>query len=266
MTPLAYSQVTISDEQTAPLETNGEDLTIDATGNITLTTPGPAVTLNSDNALSNAGSIIINDIDNATGVNLQGGANRSFTNTGTINLLEEFVAEDTDGDNIIDGPFAEGTGRTGILISGASPFEGNVELASTSVIDVEGNDSFGINLTNTAMAQEGLTGNLSQGGAIRVIGTNATGINVGSGITGDFANTGSITTQGEGAQAINIDADIQGGFTTAGALTNTGFRFTTRPGLSNADTGVSGRDSLGAEDLLQAGSAINISSLSLIHI
>ena len=204
--------------------------------------------------------IVINDVDNATGISLEGGANRSFTNSGTINLLEEFAAEDTDGDNIIDGPFAEGTGRTGILISGASPFEGNVELASTSIIDIEGNDSFGINLTNTAMAQEGLTGNLSQGGAIRVIGTNATGINVGSGITGDFTNTGSITTQGEGAQAINIDADIQGGFTTAGIVTNTGFRFTTRPGLSNADTGITGRDSLGAEDLLQAGSAINISS------
>ena len=53
-------------------------------------------------------------------------------------------------------------------------------------------------------------------------------------------------------------ADIQGGFVNAGAAVNTGFRFATRPGLSNDLTGVSGRDQLGAEDLLQAGSAINI--------
>lgn len=257
--PLSQAQITISDEQTAPQETNGQDLTIDSNGSVNITTAGPAVTLNSDNALLNSGAITIADVDNATAVNLEGGAGRSFTNSGSISVTEDYTPTDTDDDPFVDGPFAQGTGRTGILISGASPFVGNIEMTSTSTIDIEGNDSFGINLTNTSMAQDGLTGNLTNGGRINVRGTNATGINIASGITGDFANTGPITTLGQGAQAINIAADIQGGFVNAGGATNSGYRFTTRPGLSNETTGASGRDQLGAEDLLQAGSALNIS-------
>ena len=136
--PMSWAQVTISEEVTTEQETNGQDLTIDTTGIITVTTEGPAVTLNSDNALSNAGAINIADIDNATGVSLEGGANRSFTNSGAINIVEEFVNEDVDEDGIVDGEFASGTGRTGILISGASPFEGNVELEASSSVAVEG--------------------------------------------------------------------------------------------------------------------------------
>ena len=259
-TPTALAQTVVNDARTAPVETDGEDVTIESGGSITLENAGPALTLNSDNAVSNAGTITIEDVDNAVGVSLEGGANRSYTQSGTINVRENFTPTDSDDDGIIDGAFAEGTGRTGILISGASPFEGNVEFTSTSIIDVEGNDSFGINLTNTSMAQNGLTGNLTYDGQTSVRGDNATGINIGSGISGDFAQNGAISTTGLNAQAINIDADIQGGFTSSGAITNTGYRFTNRPGLSNAETGAAGRDSLEAEDLLQAGSAINISS------
>ena len=258
--PFANAQIVINDAQTTPTESGGEDVTIEDTGSIVLDTAGPAVTLNSDNDLSHNGVITIEDVDNAVGVLLEGGADRNYVQTGRINVIENFTNEDIDEDGIADGPFASGTGRTGILISGASPFQGNVELAATSIIDVEGNDSFGINLTNTAMAQNGLTGDLSFDGQIRVRGDNATGINVASGIGGDFVQNGSITTTGAGAQAINIDADIQGGFTSSGAITNTGYRFTARPGISDETTGASGRDSLQAEDLLQAGSALSISS------
>jgi len=260
LSPMAFAQITISDATTAPVETDGQDLTIDTAGSVTITTPGPAVTLNSDNAISNAGTIEITDIDNATAVSLEGGANRSFTNSGAINVTEDFTLEDSDGDNIVDGPFAQGSGRTGILISGASPFEGNVELTSTSVVNVEGTDSFGINLANTPMAIEGLTGNLTNDGSISVLGDRGTGINIASDVTGDVINNGNITTQGSASEGIDIAGDIQGGFVNSGILTNTGFRFPTRPGLSNDATSQVGRDSLSAEDLLQAGSAINISS------
>jgi len=179
--------------------------------------------------------------------------------SGAIRITEDFTNEDTDGDAILDGDFAQGSGRSGILISGASPFEGNIELASTSIIDIEGNDSFGINLTNTSMAQNGLTGNLSFDGQIGVLGDNATGINIGSGISGDFAQNGSIRTTGLGAEAINIDADIQGGFVSSGAIINSGFRSQQRLPLADASLNRGGRDMLEAEDLLQAGSAISIS-------
>ena len=256
--PTALAQTVVNDARTAPVETDGQDVTIESGGSITLENPGPALTLNSDNDISNAGNITIADIDNATGVLLEGGADRNYVQSGTIRINEDFTNDDTDGDGIRDGAFAQGSGRTGILISGASPFEGNIELASSSIIDVEGNDSFGINLTNTSMAQNGLTGNLSQDGQISVLGDNATGINIGSGISGDFAQNGSIRTTGLGAQAINIDADIQGGFVSSGAIANTGFRSSQRLPLSNADLNRGGRETLSTEDLLQAGSAINI--------
>ncbi len=257
--PTALAQTVINDGRTAPVETDGEDVTIENGGSITLDNAGPALTLNSANDISNAGEIVISDVDNATGVLLEGGADRNYQQSGAIRLTEDFTNEDTDGDGLRDGQFAQGTGRTGILISGASPFEGNVELASSSIIDVEGNDSFGINLTNTSMAQNGLTGNLSYDGQISVLGDNATGINVASGIGGDFTQNGSIRTLGEGTQSINIDADIQGGFVSSGNITNSGFRAQQRLPLANADLERGGRDTLEAEDLLQAGSAIRIS-------
>ena len=261
--PLSHAQVTISEELTTEQETGGEDLTIDSTGSIILDAPGTAVTLNSDNALTNQGTISFNNVDNATGVSLEGGANRSFTNSNTISLVEDFVPEDIDsddpdGDPFVDGDFAQGTGRTGILISGASPFEGNVELETTSVVNVEGNDSFGINLTNTPIGQTGLAGDLTNAGQINVLGTNAVGVNLAAGITGNFENQGVISTLGQGAESINVAADIQGGFVNSGSVINTGFRFTARPALSNDDIGTSGRDQLGEDDLFQAGSAINI--------
>ena len=258
--PIVHAQVTISDATTTAVETDGQDITVDSTGSIVLENVGPAITLNSDNDVSHGGTITIDDVDNAVGVLLEGGADRTYTQSGRVNIREDYTPTDTDDDGIVDGAFAEGSGRTGILISGASPFEGNVEFASSSVIEVEGNDSFGINLANTSMAQNGLTGSLSYDGQMSVRGDNATGINIGSGISGDFAQNGSVVMTGLNAQAINIDADIQGGFTSSGAITNTGYRFAARPGLGNADTGASGRDTLGAEDLLQAGSAISISS------
>jgi len=81
---------------------------------------------------------------------LIGGNNRSFIQAGQISINESFVAEDTDNDGTVDGPFAEGSGRTGILISGASPFAGNVEQQSMASTMVEGNDSFGIRLEATS--------------------------------------------------------------------------------------------------------------------
>ena len=104
------------------------------------------------------------ETDTPTAVLLEGGADRNYTQLGSISITEDFVSENTDDDPFLDGGVADGSGRTGILISGASPFQGNIELTDTSSIVVEGNDSFGINLDNTPMMTDGLTGNLTTGG------------------------------------------------------------------------------------------------------
>ena len=251
------AQVIINDDRTDAVETNGEDVTIENEGTITIDTTGPALVLNSNNNIINSGSITIEDVNNAIGVSLEGGENRNYTQSGSINVNETFEVASTDSDPATDGPFAEGSGRTGILISGSSPFEGNVELTSTSSINIEGTDSFGINLTNTSINQEGLIGDLFTGGAITVRGARSTAININSGITGDFSNTGTINGQGEDIKGINIEADIQGGFVNSAGVSVTGYRSLGRPTISESFSSNS-REQITAEDLFQAGSAITI--------
>jgi len=96
--PTAFAQIVVDDARPAPVETDGEDVTIEDTGSITLENAGPAVVLNSENTLINNGNITINDVNDATGVSLEGGANRNFTNSGNITLTEDFTPEDTDGE------------------------------------------------------------------------------------------------------------------------------------------------------------------------
>lgn len=268
----AQAQVSVSADTSEQIRTSTagagdtpSDVTIETGVTVTGNTANPAVVLDSDNALVNDGSVVIN-IENPTdqadgqtpvGVSLEGGANRSYTQTGSVTISENFTPEDTDDDPFTDGGVALGANRTGILISGASPFQGNIELTETSTLLVEGNDSFGINLANTPMMTEGLTGNLTTAGNISVIGDRSVGVNIGSNVTGDLINTGGIAVTGEGARGYVVDADIQGGFVTAGNLSATGFRFNTRPNFGGPDTAV-GREDLTAEDLRQAGSAITI--------
>ena len=255
----AHAQIIVNDDRTDPVETNGEDITIENEGTITVDTAGPALVLNSDNNIVNSGSVTIEDVSNAVGVSLEGGENRNYTQSGSVNVNETFEVTSSDADPASDGPFAEGTGRTGILISGSSPFEGNVELTSTSSINIEGTDSFGINLSNTSINQEGLIGDLTTGGAITVRGARSTAINISSGIIGDFTNTSTINGQGDGTRGMNIEADIQGGFVNSGGVSLTGYRSLGRPTISGNFSSNS-REQITAEDILQAGSAITINA------
>jgi len=242
------AQVTISDDRTTPVDTATEgDITIDSAGSITITT-GTAVTLNSDNNIQHNGEISSEDADNTTGILIGGGNTGNVTVGGRITLNETFAPTDTDSSGTIDGTFAEGTGRTGILISGASPFIGNVTLENASDITIAGNDSFGIQLASGA----GLMGDLTLGGAISVLGTNGIGVDVASDIVGNLASSGRIGTRGENAQAIRVSGDIDGAFTQDGIISNTGYRFTDRPRT------LASRDLLDSEDLLQAGAAVEV--------
>jgi len=260
----ALAQVEITDARTTAVDTataaadgTASDVTIASGASVTLETAGPAVTLNSDNDLINNGSITISDVDGATGVSLEGGADRNFTHTGTITLNETFEQADTDDDIFADTPFASGTGRTGILISGASPFQGNVTVSDTATILVEGNESYGIDLSNTPLGA-GLDGDLSMGGRLNIVGDNSSGVRIGSAITGNVTSNGLVEIQGVNSGAFDIGADIGGGFTHTGRTSNNAFRFPTRATF-NPDA-IADRSDLGAEDLGQAASAITVNA------
>lgn len=260
----AFGQVEITDDRTTAVDTatasdtgTPSDLTIASGGSVTLETAGPAVTLNSDNDLINAGSISMVDVDNGTAVLLQGGADRNYTQSGSISVVENFDQDNTDDDAFADTPFASGTSRTGILISGASPFVGNVSIEDAATILVEGNDSFGIDLSNTPLGA-GLDGDLDLGGRISVTGDNGAGVRVGSAITGDISNNGLVEIRGNNSGAFDIAADIGGGFANAGTITNNAYRFQTRATFN--PNAAADRTDLGAEDLGQAASAITVNA------
>lgn len=248
--PLAFAQTTVEEDSSAPLDTatNG-DITINSGVTVTLTTEGPALTINSDNSATQNGAIVIQDVDGATGVEIQGGNTGGYVQLGAISITEDFTNTDIDDDLVPDGDFAQGSGRTGILISGASPFVGDVDFGVSSGINVEGNDSYGIRLAETA----GLTGNLTAVGSIAVTGNNSVGVSLESQVIGQLALGGAIQTRGTGARAVNVTGDIDGGFASASNITNTGYRFTDRPTAT-------GRALLGEEDLRQGGAAVTIGS------
>lgn len=266
----AQAQVVITDDtseqirtSTAAADGTADDVTVDTGATVTIDAAGDTgITLDSDNALILNGVVRSDDLNNVTGVELNGdtsGANTSYVQSGSIQLVEDFAAADTDDDPFSDTAFAEGEGRTGILISGASPFQGNVELDGDSLIAIEGNDSFGINLANTPLMTQGLTGNLSTNGQINVIGDRSVGVNLASNVTGDVTNQGSVSVRGEDSVAYAIAGDITGGFNSSGSLRSTGFRDDGQRRAFTGDLSDAGREDLSAEDLLQSGSALNVS-------
>ncbi len=246
----AYGQTMIEADQPDPVATSAQndDLTITSVATINVPADGVGATLDSDNVLTNEGAITAEDVDNVTGVNLIGGGARSFLNSGQISLTESTVFEDVDNDGTTDGPFAEGTGRTGILISGASPFEGNFDQDVGGSVLVEGNDSFGIQLADGAS----LLGDINLNGLVTAVGTNVIGVDLAGAVTGDVALSGTITASGENSSAVNIAGDVDGQISNQGTITTTGLRIAQR--LPFAQRGL-----LDAEDTLQSGAAIAVS-------
>jgi len=246
LVPVATAQTTVDADRTTPLITGADgDITIN-TGVTVETEGGTVVTINSENDVTNAGVIQTQDDNDSIGVLITDGAAGNYTQTGNINLTEDFVAEDQDNDGTIDGPFAQGSNRVGILISGASPFTGNVDIESGQIA-IEGNDSAGIRLA----ADSSISGNIISAGTLSLSGNNIVGLDIQGTVIGQLANNGNINAQGENAQAINVEGDVTGEVRNTGQILNTGFRFTTRPNLI-------GRNLVDAEDTLQAGSAIEI--------
>src|SRR5579875_1129325 len=82
----AQAQTTISNSRTTPIATstanNGQpsDVVIASGGSISVSGTTPAVTLDSSNTVTNQGAISIKDVDDATGVLVEGGNTGSMHN------------------------------------------------------------------------------------------------------------------------------------------------------------------------------------------
>lgn len=255
----ASAQLSITTATSAPVATATAvsnapgSIDVTSTGSIGLTASGVAVTLNSNNAVTNEGQIGFTDISNATGILVRGGNTASVTNTGSINITETYAPTDSNLDGLIDGNFASGGNRIGILVSGTSPFVGGI--ASSGSITVRGNASYGVliqapitvdfQMINAALAN-GTTAATATNGSITITGDHSFGLLVAPTTTGGSpvsiggnVRLSTINVSGVATQGAVIDGAVGGSVEVAGAVTSTAYRSTTRssnPALSTLYT------------------------------
>lgn len=251
---VAIAQVEITDERTTPVTTgtidggSPGDIVIRSGGSVLVGAGNTAVTIDTNNTVTNEGTIGSTDANNTTGILITGGTTGGFTNTGNIELTEDYTATDDDSDGDLDGPQAIGTGRTGILVEGSSAFIGDITNGRTGRITVEGNDSAGVSI------RAGLDGNFTNNGRISITGTNSYGVQIASTINGDVTNAGTINAQGENTVGLGVESEVNGTVTNTGLITSNGFREVNR--RSAADD----RARLDADDLTNGGAAVSLSA------
>jgi hypothetical protein len=241
----AQAQRQITTAITTPVTTgtaadNGgpADITITSAGSIRPTASGPAVTVNSDNDVTNQGTIGFNNVNNADGILVTAGGTGTITNSGAISLVEDYTPTDTDSDGDLDGAFAQGQNRFGIRTTGA--FVGSI--VNSGSITIEGNDSGAIRLGGP------MTGSLNSSGTITVLGDRSIGIRT-EDVSGNVTVRGAVSAQGRDAVAVAIDGDVGGALVFQGTVNATGFRTINRPSVVT---------NLDADDLLIGGPAIRI--------
>lgn len=261
----AQAEQVISNARTTPVSTstanNGarDDVRLASGGSIAVTS-GAAVTLDSSNDVKlDSGSKIdmLKAADGATGILVNGGNTGDVTIGGAINItdsIEEYKDEDKDGD--LDGPFADGTNRHGVRVTGSAPLVGDIRIESSGSIKVEGNNSSGLTV------EAPLTGDLFSQGQVSVVGNDTYGIHTTGGITGDVTILGSVSAIGENATGVAIDGAVDGAVKIQGAVNTTGYRYTTpppsKPTTGEPREGATYLENLDDDDLLQGGPAVRI--------
>jgi hypothetical protein len=241
----ALADTTVSTASTANFNTstanNGaaDNLIISSAGSVS-PTAGTAVTIGSNNTVNNAGTIKFSGVDNAVGIGGGGGFTSGITNSGTITIDETYTQTDTNADGVVDGAFAQGTGRYGILLNGAAPFTGSI--SNTGTITIKGNNSGGL------ISNVGIVGNVITSGTISVTGDNGYGVRLGT-VDGKVTLAGATTVLGQNSVAAALTGNISGQVVVHNSLIATGYTSTSLPSTLT---------SLTADNLKQGGSALVI--------
>ena len=203
------------------------DVTIPSTSTVNVTGP-VAVDMDSSNSINNQGLIEITGQDNSVAVLLNGGNTGNFTSSGQILNTETYTRTDSNNDGVPDGDFAQGANRYGIHLVGPGSLTGALTLTSTSSINVQGKNSFGVALDAP------LIGDFNVNGPVAVVGEGSTGISITAPLTGKVMilgqvnATGGPTASGPGATAINVQNSISGSLSIYSGVISTGYSATTR--------------------------------------
>jgi hypothetical protein len=242
----ALAQTTITNDTTAPLQTSKSgDITVN-NGATIKPSSGVAVTVDSNNNVTNNGIIQFHNVDNTTAVQVLGGNTTTITNSGSI-ISDEDNPATTDSNGITHGPFAKGANRFGLRLTGPGDVTGSIVNNAAGAISVNGNNSTALSI------ETNLIGSLTSAGAVTNTGDNSFGIHVAPGatITGDVLLSGTVSANGQNAQAISL-GDIGGKLSITSTVNATGYRFTTR------STSQAFLNLLKPDDLLQGGAAVTV--------
>ncbi len=197
---LAHADSTISSSTSTALTTaSSGNITIEANGSVAVSASSAAVTLNSNNFISNSGRIANTGTGGSYGVVIDTSAADIVSNGGFAN----FGAIDLTG---------AGSGKTAILIGGGKNYFGPLSLAAgsagTSSVVVQGDASSALLLVNGTT----MTGNMLLGGAMTMgpaSGSQGSGsalVNLDGVLNGNVLidTTGSLSHLGQGARGVQI--------------------------------------------------------------
>ena len=250
----AWAQTDVTTSTTTPLQTataaSGApgNIVIETAGSISSTAAGPLITLNSNNTVLNAGSLSTSEVNDSTGVLIQGGVTGTLVNSGTISIVSSLTPTDDNNDGNADGPFASGQNRFGVRVVGPGTYTGPITLAAGGSVLVSGNDSAALSIETS------MVGDLLQNGTINATGDRVYGIHLTAPLTGKVTITGTTSGFGLGSVGVALDGDVTGPTVIQGTVSASGFRYQTRPALE------SDRAKLGPDDLLVGGPAIRVAA------
>ncbi len=239
------TSTTVSSSTTTPLATStAGDITIN-TGATVHPPSGAAVTIDSNNSVTNSGVIQFQNLSNVVGILAHGGFAGTISNNASIEV-DDTSTTTTDGNGVIHGPFANGTSRFGIQVTGPGVFTGDVDNSGAATIVIKGDNSAAISV------ETALSGTLLNAGSVSVSGNNSFGIRTTSTVGNGVTLSGTMVVQGQGSQGVNLGGDVTGQVLMNGTYSSTGYRYTTR----STDTNFLGH--LTADDLLQSGATVTI--------
>lgn len=238
----AGATTTISGNVNAPLKTstanNGAADDLSITGTVTATAANPiAVTLDSNNSVTNSGTINGSNTSGVgattVGILANGGFTGSVTNGGSITLGSTNTGTSKNNNGVVDAPFVPSTSTDcacnyfGIRLIGASPLVGSV--TNTGSITIKGNNSYGISLEAPLAANaSSIGGAFTNSGTVSITGDNSVGIRTTASIAKNFVSSSTVTATGNGAQAINIGGPVGGAVRLYGTISATGYAVTSR--------------------------------------
>jgi hypothetical protein len=243
----AYAQTTVGSSTALQYVTSATgDLTIASGNTVQPTVSGAIVTLNSNNTVTNVGTLTTKDVTNVVGVLVPVGSfSGSILNQGEINLTEGYTPTDSvNNDGITEAPYAQGTNRYGIQSLGV--LTGNI--INSGSIDIQGNNSVGIQIA------AGLNGQLQSTGAITVTGDQTFGIRTAGEITGGVQISNAITVKGLNAVGVQTTGQIDGSLAIYSSISATGYAVTSRVTGTQALTNIENTPA----DVQQGGIAVQV--------